>query len=125
MVVLKVSRQPGGAVAIVDSDGDTHVARNPREAWAILRALTDEGQTRALVRQDATPEAPRVVRRRTSERRQAEPQVIREPAPETEPEPEGDIVTHLLARAGAGVLDGVKALGKTSDFRHGSRRWPG
>ncbi len=125
MVELKVKRQAGGAVVIVDVDGDEHVAKTPQEAWTILRALTDTTTTRALVKQDDAPVDSRMKRRKIPGVRngpRVKTQVVREP--DREEEPEEDLVAEVLARTGAGLLNGVKSLGRTADFRRGSRRWP-
>ncbi len=122
MLELKVKRGDGGGVVIVDPDGDEHVANTPKQAWVILRALTEPAPVQALVRQDKTQanKPRRMMRKRHGPGSRDEPktQVIREP------EPGGDIVTEGLARAASAVLNGIQSLGKSADpLGHGRRRF--
>ncbi len=124
MLELKVKRGEDGGVVIVDPDGDEHVASTPKQAWLILRALTEPTPTKALVRQDKTPaNKPRMMTRRRSgsgSRDEPEVQVIRDP----EPEPNGDIVTEGLARAASAVINGIQSLGRSGNpLSHGRRRF--
>lgn len=131
MLELKVKRLPNGSLVFIDPDGDEHMPKGPRDAWGLLCDLAEQAEapdaasekgSDALAVQDTvvlTPTASKLRWAKSPEPR--EEQVIRESSSASESE--GGIIGNVAARAGAAVIDGMTALGKSSDYRHGSRRW--